>query len=282
MSRELGRLQPEKNCLGPGAFVKGTEQSHFLEEKTLRHREWGRRWLSARRGCRGADRVPTGATYPGTHCQPHGWHSGFLFMSEETADSLASLFERKTFYREKALFLGELKELKTCHSIVVTLKFWGFAYALEGLLLGLQSQEQIQERRDEARCPQARPRQEASWAVPPLPTLVALYSVFLLRFLFSIGSQNSGPFPPLPTDLVFPAFIRRVLTEQGLCACLSNYRRPSLLLTPVSWQSLVDPIPFNTVVPVSFLSPAVFHLRLNWQNVPLNTHPSNYLSFLPL
>ena len=112
-----------------------------------------------------------------------------------------------------------------------------------------------------------------------MPTLVTFYSVFHLRFLFSIGSQNSGPFPPLPTDLAFPAFIQRVLTEQGLLASLSSYRRPSLVLTPVSWQCLVDPVPFNAVVPVSFLSPAVFHLRLNWQNVPLNTHPANYLLF---
>lgn len=127
--------------------------------------------------------------------------------------------------------------------------------------------------------PKQGPEQEVSWASPPLPTLITFYSVFHLRFLFSIGSQNSGPFPPLPTDLVFPAFIQRVLTEQGLLASLSSYRRPSLVLTPVSWQCLVDPVPFNAVVPVSFLSPAVFHLRLNWQNVPLNTHPANYLLF---
>ena len=108
MSQELGRLQPEKNCLGPGAFVKGTEQSHFLEEKTLRHREWGRRWLSARRGCRGADRVPTGATYPGTHHQPNGWHSGFLFMSEEAADSEAHIpvWEENLLHREGSLSRG--------------------------------------------------------------------------------------------------------------------------------------------------------------------------------
>ena len=89
--------------------------------------------------------------------------------------------------------------------------------------------------------PKQGPEQEVSWASPPLPTLVTFYSVFHLRFLFSIGSQNSGPFPPLPTDLVFPAFIQRVLTEQGLLACLSSYRRPSLVLTPVSRQCLVDP-----------------------------------------
>lgn len=72
-------------------------------------------------GQTGCQQVPH--TRAHTANQMAGTVASCLCQKRQQIVRLTSLFERKTFYIEKALFLGELKELKTRHSIAVTLKF---------------------------------------------------------------------------------------------------------------------------------------------------------------